>query len=69
MPGQEGVQSVFSPMARTLHDLTYFTRSVIRMKPWKYDHTVVPLEWRDDVEAEYGKKEVLRFGIMASDGR
>ncbi|KMU79444.1 fatty-acid amide hydrolase 1 [Coccidioides immitis RMSCC 3703] len=35
MAGQEGVPSVFSPMARTLNDLAYFTRSVIHMKPWK----------------------------------
>ncbi|KAJ2988215.1 hypothetical protein NUW58_g4095 [Xylaria curta] len=27
MPGQEGVPSVYSPMARTLNDLTYFTLS------------------------------------------
>lgn len=28
-PGQEGVPSVLSPMARTVEDLTYFTRSII----------------------------------------
>ncbi|KAG7107170.1 putative amidase PB8B6.03 like protein [Verticillium longisporum] len=33
MPGQEGIPSVFSPMARTLNDLTYFTRSIVEMKP------------------------------------
>ena len=68
MPGQEGIPSVFSPMARTLNDLTYFTRSFIGMKPWKYDHTVHPLEWRDSVETEYKENKNLRVGVMRTDG-
>lgn len=68
MPGQEGIPSVFSPMARTLNDLTYFTRSFIGMKPWKYDHTVHPLEWRDNVETEYKEKKKFRVGVMRTDG-
>ena len=40
MPGQEGIPSVFSPMARTLPDLVYFSQSMISMKPWEYDHSV-----------------------------
>jgi Asp-tRNA(Asn)/Glu-tRNA(Gln) amidotransferase A subunit family amidase len=49
MPGQEGVPSVYSPMARTLNDLTYFTRSIVGMRPWEYDYTVHPLPWRPEV--------------------
>lgn len=72
MPGQEGVPSVYSPMARTLDDLTYFTRSIVGMQPWKYDPSVHPLPWRPEIEAEYlaadsGKKK-LRVGIMRTDG-
>ena len=52
-PGQEGVPGVYSPMARTLRDLTYFTRAVVGMRPWEYDYTVHPLPWRHDVEREY----------------
>jgi len=40
MPGQEGVPSVHSPMARTLEDLEYFWKAVVGMQPWKYDHSV-----------------------------
>ncbi|EWG36667.1 hypothetical protein FVEG_14694 [Fusarium verticillioides 7600] len=29
MPGQDGVPAVYSPMARTLNDLSHFTRSII----------------------------------------
>ncbi|KAI0389632.1 amidase [Xylariaceae sp. FL0594] len=68
MPGQEGVPSVYSPMTRTLNDLTYFTRSLIGMEPWRYDYTVHPLAWRSGVEKEYAAKSRLRVGILRTDG-
>lgn len=68
MPGQEGIPSVFSPMARTLNDLTYFARAMIQAKPWRIDHTVHPLEWREGVEKEYKEKSTLKVGVMRDDG-
>lgn len=68
MPGQEGVPSVFSPMARTLNDLTYFTKSIIGMQPWKYDFTVHPIPWRDGENKEASSKQ-LRIGLLKSDGK
>jgi Asp-tRNA(Asn)/Glu-tRNA(Gln) amidotransferase A subunit family amidase len=68
MPGQEGIPSVFSPMTWSLDGLTYFTRSLIGMKPWRLDHTVHPLEWRDHIEQEYLEKKVLKIGILRDDG-
>ena len=68
MPGQEGIPSVFSPMARTLDDLVYFTRSMIQMKPWKYDHSVHPIEWRQDRYEESKSKPKYRVGVMRTDG-
>lgn len=68
MPGQEAIPSVFSPMARTLNDLTYFTRSLIQMKPWKYDYTVHPLEWRESIETQYKEKKTFRVGVLRTDG-
>ncbi|KAF2089836.1 amidase signature enzyme [Saccharata proteae CBS 121410] len=69
MPGQEGIASVFSPMARTLNDLTYFTASFVGMKPWLYDHSVHPLEWRDAVTQEFGaEKKRLKVGVLRNDG-
>ncbi|POS70545.1 amidase [Diaporthe helianthi] len=68
MPGQEGVPSVFSPMARTLDDLTYFTRTIIGMKPWTYDCSVHPLEWRSHIEKQFLGKSSLRVGILRTDG-
>jgi Asp-tRNA(Asn)/Glu-tRNA(Gln) amidotransferase A subunit family amidase len=69
MPGQEGVPSVYSPMARTLDDLAYFTRAMLgQMKPWTYDPSVHPLPWRDDIEAAFTAKKVLRVGVLRTDG-
>jgi Asp-tRNA(Asn)/Glu-tRNA(Gln) amidotransferase A subunit family amidase len=71
MPGQEGVPSVYSPMARTLDDLTYFTKSFIGMKPWEADHTVHPIPWRDSDYTAISSPErarKLRIGLMTSDG-
>nr|POE68816.1 putative amidase pb8b6.03 [Quercus suber] len=67
MPGQEGIPSVFSPMARTLLDLTYFTRSFVQMQPWKYDPSVHPIAWRSEVESEYKEKKTLKVGVMRTD--
>lgn len=67
MSGQEAIPSVFSPMARTLNDLTYFTRSILQMKPWTYDYTVHPLAWRTEMEKEYRDKKVLKIGVMRTD--
>ncbi|KAL8702122.1 MAG: hypothetical protein Q9201_004556, partial [Fulgogasparrea decipioides] len=68
MPGQEGVPSVFSPMARTLPDLVYFTKSMIGLKPWEYDHSVHPILWLTDIYNGTKDQKVLRIGVMESDG-
>ncbi|KAI9773171.1 MAG: hypothetical protein M1840_008292 [Geoglossum simile] len=68
MPGQDGIPSVLSPMARTMGDLTYFTKSLLGMNPWKYDHTVHPLEWREDQIRDAREKKRLRIGVMRDDG-
>lgn len=67
MAGQEGIPAVFSPMARTLLDLTYFTRSIVQMQPWRYDQSVHPLHWRGELQSEYGEKKILKIGIMRTD--
>jgi len=68
MPGQEGVPSVFSPMARTMDDLSYFTKALIQMKPWRVDHSVHPIEWRDDVVHHVMNNKCLKVGVMTDDG-
>lgn len=39
-PGLETTQTVCSPIARNLEDLTVFWERVVAMKPWQYDHSV-----------------------------
>ncbi|KAI9670326.1 MAG: hypothetical protein M1831_006540 [Alyxoria varia] len=68
MAGQEGVLAVLSPMARTLNDLTYFTRSIIQLQPWRLDHSVHPLKWRTEMENEIAEAKQLRIGVMHNDG-
>ena len=69
MPGQEGIPSVFSPMARTLEDLIYFSRSLIGMKPWLWDHSVHPIEWRSDEERKTKETKSFKIGVMRTDGK
>ncbi|CUS07150.1 unnamed protein product [Tuber aestivum] len=66
MAGQEGVTAVYSPMAKTMEDLSFFLKTVIDMKPWTYDYHVIPLPWRD-VRDEMGGKRV-RWGVLRDDG-
>lgn len=68
MPGQEGIPSVFSPMARTLGDLIYFSKAMISMKPWTYDHSVHPIPWREDAEKEAAEKQKFKVGVLRTDG-
>ena len=69
MPGQEGIPSVFSPMARTLEDLVYFSRSLIGIKPWLWDHSVHPLEWRAGEERKVRETKNFKIGVMRTDGK
>ncbi|KAK8075642.1 amidase protein [Apiospora hydei] len=68
MPGQEGVPSVFSPMARTLDDLRYFVWAVIAMKPWVYDPTALCRPWAHNYEKMLENKTKFRVGVMRTDG-
>lgn len=68
MPGQDGIPSVFSPMARTLNDLRYFTKSFISTRPWRLDYSVHPIDWRFEIETEYEEKKRLRIGVLRTDG-
>lgn len=68
MPGEDGVPSVYSPMARTLNDLHYFTRAVLGAGPWTYDHSCHPLPWRTEIVDQYAGKKKLKVGVLRSDG-
>lgn len=65
VPGQQGVAVSFSPLARTLDDLETFWKAVMSMKPWDYDHFVLPIPWR---EVDLSSAKGLRWGVLWDDG-
>ncbi|KIW86396.1 hypothetical protein Z517_01792 [Fonsecaea pedrosoi CBS 271.37] len=62
--GQEYILSVNGPMARSLKTLQLYSEALLSedVKPWEYDHKVVPLPWKSNVIQPPGRK--LRFGLI-----
>ncbi|KAH8681846.1 amidase [Xylariales sp. PMI_506] len=63
MPGQEAVMSVNGPLARTLEDITLYSKSVIDGEPWLRDSKCLPIPWR---EPQLPAR--LRIAVMWDDG-
>jgi amidase len=63
MAGQEAVPSVNGSLARSLADITYYTKAIIDSKPWLIDPKCVPIPWR---VIEPPKK--LKIGVIRHDG-
>ncbi|KAH7136309.1 acetamidase [Dactylonectria macrodidyma] len=63
MPGQEAVQSVNGPLARTLHDVELYSKAVIDAQPWLRDPKCLPIPWR---AASVPPK--LKIAVMWHDG-
>lgn len=39
------------------------------MKPWLWDHTVHPIEWRNDEERKVKETKKFKIGVMRTDGK
>ncbi|KAF1943522.1 amidase [Clathrospora elynae] len=63
LAGQEAVQSVNGPMAKTLDDITMYSKAIIDAQPWKLDPKMLPIPWRS---AEPPKK--LKIAVLWNDG-
>lgn len=63
MSGQEAVQSVNGPLARTLDDIALEARVVVDARPWLHDPRMLPLPWR-----EPELPDALRIAVMWNDG-
>ncbi|KAI5244983.1 acetamidase [Aureobasidium subglaciale] len=63
LAGQEAVNSVNGPMARTLDDIEFFSKNVVGAEPWKLDPKCLPIPWRS---VDVGRK--LRLGVVWNDG-
>lgn len=46
MSGQEAVQSVNGPMARTIDDIELEAKAVVDARPWLCDPRMLPIPWR-----------------------
>ncbi|THG95788.1 hypothetical protein EW026_g5923 [Hermanssonia centrifuga] len=64
IPGQIGIPATYSPMTRTLDDLGTIWKAIVGMKPWEYDHSCIPLPWRDFAFTEVKPK----WGVIWDDG-
>ncbi|CUM65860.1 uncharacterized protein PRCAT00003509001 [Priceomyces carsonii] len=65
IPGQETVYCLMGPISRFSEDLSFWMKSVIEQKPWKFDSTLVPLPWR---EVPFPEPKKLRVAISLDDG-
>ncbi|KAB8266302.1 amidase signature domain-containing protein [Aspergillus pseudonomiae] len=63
LAGQEAVNSVNGPMATTLEEITFYSKTVIDQEPWINDPKCLPIPWRP---AE--PKHRLRLAVMWNDG-
>ena len=63
MAGQEAIPSVNGPLARSLADITLYTKAVIDSEPWLRDPKCLPLPWRP---CQLPKK--LKIAVLWSDG-
>ncbi|KAH9942823.1 amidase signature enzyme [Amylocystis lapponica] len=65
-PGLLSVPTVTGPMSRSLEDLEEFWIRVMKMQPWEYDHSCVPLPWRS-VDFNLAEKKP-KWGVIWDDG-
>lgn len=63
LAGQEAVNSVNGPMARSLDEIELFAQTVIGAAPWKVDPKCLPIPWRT---VEISPK--LKLGVLWNDG-
>ncbi|KAK8851274.1 fatty-acid amide hydrolase (amidase) [Apiospora arundinis] len=66
MPGQEAVQSINGPLARTLGDLETYCRAVIDAEPWRdADPRCLPIPWQQQPSPP---SRPLKIAVMWDDG-
>jgi len=63
LAGQEAVNSVNGPMARSVASLELFASSVVGAEPWLLDPKCVPIPWRD-----VSAPQEMRIAVLECDG-
>lgn len=57
------IHGVAGPMANSVQDLKLLTQSLLDLKPWKYDGTLYPLDYR-----KVAAPQKLRVGVLRDNG-
>ena len=55
--------SVNGPMAKSLEDITFYSKAVVDTQPWLVDPKVLPIPWR-----RIERKSKLRIAVLWDDG-
>ncbi|GAB7340921.1 hypothetical protein MBLNU457_7272t1 [Dothideomycetes sp. NU457] len=63
LAGQEAVNSVNGPMARSVKSLELFASSVVGAEPWLLDPRCVPIPWRN-----VSAPQKMRIAVLECDG-
>lgn len=65
-PGQDIIRTVVGVMAPSIPSLKLVMKSIASTQPWRYDHTVLELPWKDHVGLDSESKRAL--GLFENDG-
>ncbi|KAL2826994.1 amidase signature domain-containing protein [Aspergillus cavernicola] len=65
LEGQESVNGVAGPMAKTLEEIVLWASVIVSQKPWARDPKCSPIPWRS-VEMKSNKS--LKIGVLWNDG-
>ena len=63
LTGQEAVNSVNGPMARSIASLEVFAKAVVGAEPWLHDPKCVPIPWRS-----VSAPEKMKIAVLECDG-
>ncbi|GLB01919.1 hypothetical protein AtubIFM57258_000330 [Aspergillus tubingensis] len=61
-PGTPGLVSAVGPLANSASDLTFFCKTILSSKPWRYDSTALGTAWR-----HVPPKKKLSIGVYMGD--
>ncbi|KAL2857734.1 amidase signature domain-containing protein [Aspergillus pseudoustus] len=65
LEGQESVNGVIGPIAPTLEEIVFWTKTIISQQPWRQDPKCLPIPWRP---VEMKQKTSLKIAILWNDG-
>ena len=83
MAGADHILGTIGPLSTSLAGVSLFVRTVLKARPWRWEPSLVPIPWRDEVQlggdgegsgeggeggGGGGKASKLRVGVIWDDG-